>query len=595
MMDLLETIAALKPGDKPRNIRCPAHEDNRASLTVSPGDNGQRIVMHCHAGCKTDDILEAAGLEWADVCNDHYWESVSPAKSNRKKIVATYDYTDEAGTLLYQTVRYEPKDFRQRRPDGNGGWVWKEALKDVRRVLFRLPELLASDVNEPVFLSESGKDVDNLRSLGLIATCHPGGAGTWKADYNDFLVDRDVILLPHNDDGGLKHAAKVQSSLKNIARSIRVVNLPGVPDNGGDVSDWLDLGHTKDELIELVEAKNDRPVLVNLSTVQPENIEWLWLNRLALGTVVAIAGEQGLGKSSVSLDWASRISTGSSWPDNQTSWQKRGSTLIISCEDMVAKTMVPRLDAMRADRNKIHLLDCVQRNGKKEFLDLSRDIDLFDKALQTVQDCRLVIIDPITAYLGATDSHKNAEVRSILDPLAKLAEKYNVCIAMITHLNKGMGLNPDFRVLGSVAFVAVARAVWHVCRDKDPKSNRRLFLPGKNNLADTTGAGLAFTFDGQAVEWEPDAIFDNAFSFYHQQTEAKSAPAKFEAKQFLTEMLKDGPRWAKDLEDEAKENGINWRTVVRSKDELDIVSDKSGFQAKPYWRYAWHEKKPPNE
>jgi putative DNA primase/helicase len=116
----------------------------------------------------------------------------------KKRIVATYDYVDREGKLVYQVVRYEPKDFRQRRPDGNGGWVWKMAGVDL--VLYRLPSVDdAVEAGRTVFIAEGEKAVHAVESIGLVGTCSPGGAGKWKLGYNWIFEDSDVVILADND------------------------------------------------------------------------------------------------------------------------------------------------------------------------------------------------------------------------------------------------------------------------------------------------------------------------------------------------------------------------------------------------------------
>jgi hypothetical protein len=167
----------------------------------------------------------------------------------RRRIVATYDYTDEGGALLYQVVRYDPKGFRQRRPNGNGGWTW--SLGDVRRVLYRLPELVESAADgRPLFIVEGEKDADNLRALGVPATTCAMGAGKWRPEYTEGLAGREVIIIPDNDDPGRAHAEAVAEALAPVAASVKVVQLPDLPPKG-DVSDWLAAGHTKEELLTL--------------------------------------------------------------------------------------------------------------------------------------------------------------------------------------------------------------------------------------------------------------------------------------------------------------------------------------------------------
>src|SRR5262249_46369177 len=140
--------------------------------------------------------------------------TTAPSANNRPKIVATYNYTDEASKLLYQSVRYEPKGFRQRRPDGKGGWVWN--LQGVRFVPYRLPELLAADPDRPVFCVEGERDADNLAAIGAVATTNAMGANKWRADYNQFFRSRHVVILPDNDQVGREHARQVAGHLEGM-------------------------------------------------------------------------------------------------------------------------------------------------------------------------------------------------------------------------------------------------------------------------------------------------------------------------------------------------------------------------------------------
>jgi hypothetical protein len=170
-----------------------------------------------------------------------------------RKLVRTYDYLDERGKLLYQVCRYEPKGFSQRRP-GNFPDEWIYNLKDTRRVLYRLPELIASSPVLPVFIPEGEKDVDNLIQAGLIATTNPQGAGKWLPEYNLALKGRHVALLPDNDEPGREHAEKVAAQLHGIATSVTIIHLPGLPPKG-DVSDWLKVNsQPADKLFALLET-----------------------------------------------------------------------------------------------------------------------------------------------------------------------------------------------------------------------------------------------------------------------------------------------------------------------------------------------------
>ena len=197
-----------------RDWTCPVHEDSSPSLTVSEGDDG-RVLLHCHAGCDTADILARLELTAGDL-----FEPTGNG-NGRREIVATYDYTDSAGQLLFQVVRFAPKDFRQLRPDGRGGWEWR--LGDVERVLYRLPKVLAAvKTGTPVYVVEGEKDVHALEKAGFTATCNSGGAGKWQSSYSDVLRGAPVVVIADRDEPGLEHAREVAKSLSGIAATVEV-------------------------------------------------------------------------------------------------------------------------------------------------------------------------------------------------------------------------------------------------------------------------------------------------------------------------------------------------------------------------------------
>jgi hypothetical protein len=229
--------------------RCPRHDDLNSSLSVGRGDKG--IVLKCFAGCQTDNILSAIDLKFSDLFFNG--NGISPYAA-QPVIASVYSYQDATGAEVFQICRYNPKTFRPRRSDGNGGHVWN--LDGVPRVLYRLPELLKADTNTDVFVTEGEKDCDNLRALGLTATCNPFGAGKWRPEYNEHLKGRHVVIPPDHDEPGMKHAQDVARHLHGIAASIKIVPLfdgPVSAKHGQDVSDYL-ADHDVEDLSRLIEA-----------------------------------------------------------------------------------------------------------------------------------------------------------------------------------------------------------------------------------------------------------------------------------------------------------------------------------------------------
>ncbi|HSV98706.1 MAG TPA: DUF3987 domain-containing protein [Sedimentisphaerales bacterium] len=214
--------------------QCPAHDDQKPSLSIKevPG----KVLLRCFAQCSVQAVVRALDIQMSDLFEE-------------PGIAALYDYQDENGNLLFQIVRRDPKDFRPRHLGADG--KWENGVKGVRRVLYNLPRLRRVPPHGMVFVCEGEKDADRLTALGLTATTCPFGAGKWLPEYSQSLRNRSMAILPDNDEPGEKHATQVAGALKGIAWEVKVVRLPGLPEKG-DVSDWLDNGGSKDELLRLV-------------------------------------------------------------------------------------------------------------------------------------------------------------------------------------------------------------------------------------------------------------------------------------------------------------------------------------------------------
>jgi len=289
----------VRPSGNGWTALCPAHEDRNPSLSVSLGADG-KILLKCFSGCTTEAVCAALGIGVRDLFSDNGHAvpaAHAPARpgGNGKRIEAVYDYADENGTLLYQAVRFHPKDFRQRRPDREnpGKWIW--SLKGVKRVLFRLNHIARTKPGETIYLVEGEKDVLNLANLGFIrATCNAGGAGKWDEAYNDYFRGHDVVILPDNDEPGRQHARLVAGQILPLAKSVKVVELPGLPYRG-DATDWIEAGGTKKALREL--CKN-APIWTPppVGIVQPGgsgagNSEASWPDPLAQQAFHGLAGD----------------------------------------------------------------------------------------------------------------------------------------------------------------------------------------------------------------------------------------------------------------------------------------------------------------
>jgi hypothetical protein len=381
--------------------RCPAHEDSTASLSARW--DGSRLLLNCFAGCAYPAIANALGLE-------------SPAARGRPATNTHYVYQSAEGAPLFRVVRGPDKKFYQQRHTP-GGWV--TGLSGVKPVLFRLPEVLQAGHGALILIVEGEKDVLTAESLGFTATTNPGGAGKWKQEFNPALRGRHAVVLPDNDDPGRAHGQQVAESVARAALSVKILILPDVPAKG-DLTDWVRRGGDAEKLRALIAATpeyHDQPEMdvVRLDTVLEQPLEWVWDGLIPLRKVTLLSGDPGLGKSFLTLSLAAALTRGSALPGQEP--RDPASVVLLSCEDDIADTVVPRLLAMSADLARIV---AIRGNQPEEgdtshrLVTLSRDLDLVADVVAATPAARLLVIDPIAAYLGGTDANSNVEVRGIL-------------------------------------------------------------------------------------------------------------------------------------------------------------------------------------
>jgi putative DNA primase/helicase len=600
--EIVQRFQSVTGGNGQWKACCPAHEDNKASLSITAGDNG-RTLLFCHAGCRVTDIALAAELEMRDLFTES--DRPSPKASSQKRIVETYPYLDEKGVLLYEVVRYDPKDFRQRRPDGNAGWIWN--TKSVRQVPYGLPNILSIGSGETIYIVEGEKDVHSLQRCSLHGTCNAGGAGKWIDDFAEYFKHLNVVVIPDNDppgkngSPGLKHGQAILDSVSKAALSTKALIL-----DKKDVSDWFKAGHKRHELEELVKkAPNWTPgaslagpngaanlasqkpslKLTRLSDISPKKIDWLWPNVLALGKVSMLVGDPGQSKSLCSIDLCARFTQGNVWPDGAAVGDP-GTIIYLNAEDDAADTTRPRFDEAGGDPTRTIVIEATVNAGGKateRTFDLRQDVELLEEAIRQIEGRVLVVIDPISNYLPGLDTHKDSEVRSALMPLVEMVRRTNAACLLLAHLNKSTSTSSAiYRVGGSIAYVGVARSVWAITRDpNDRQSSRRLMLPVKANLApDATGFAYQIKsgMNGDPfLSWEEGAIdvtATEALAPDETRHRVRDAPNRIEAEEWLREHLAGGPKPAKDVEDAAGQEGHTKRTLMRAKKAIGAQSMK---------------------
>lgn len=326
-----------------------------------------------------------------------------------------------------------------------------------------------------------------------------------------------------------------------------------------------------------------------LADIKAEKVKWLWEDRIPEGKFSLLVGDPGEGKSFFTIFLASQISKGEAWPDRLNEPIEVGKVLLLSAEDSPRDTIRPRADAAGADVNKIDIVECSKdKTGRVRLFNLSQDIHRLEEMLKKDGDYRLVVIDPLSAYVGRIDTHKDSEVRWTLAPLSFLAEKYNVAILGVLHFNKSITLQAIYRILGSVGFIAAARTVWLIARDRDDeKERRRFFAPIKNNLA-PPARPLAFSIEEGKVVFENNPVGDD-FDIEEVLAPVERAGETKRAKRFLLVALKDGPMLMKDVKSLASDDGISWGTLKRAKRKINVRSFKERGETGGKWYWELDE------
>jgi putative DNA primase/helicase len=595
-------------------FRCPAHADEHPSARWHPGKRTW-FCDACKAGGGWRDLAGRLGLE----------EGPAGAGGAGGEVVATYPYRDAAGRLVYEVVRKRPKAFACRRPDGAGGWIWD--LAGVERVLYRLPEtLVAVAGGETVFLTEGEKDADAVAALGLAATTHCGGAGKWRQEYAEALRGAAVVVLADNDEAGRRHAAQVAASLGAVAREVRVLELPGLPEKG-DVSDWIaaaggagnkdnGAGAAARLLAELAArapvwtgggggaagaggAGGGGAAYRRMSEVACERVEFLWYPYIPLRKLTLLEGDPGQGKSWLTAALAAAGSRGGALPGAAGRRGRGGAagrgvrgaagapgaggageararfrTLFLTGEDGLGDTLRPRLERLGADCAQIIAHD------RPVSLVVPDDVAELERALEEHRP-RLVVLDPIVAFLGArTDIYRANEVRAVLAPLGRLAERFDCAIVAVRHLNKVKGGRCIYAGQGSIDFAAAARSVLLAGCAADDAGERAL-VHIKSNLA-PLGRACGYRIERGRFGWTGESSLCAA-DLLAAEPGAGDRGAREEARLFLRTALGGAARPAREVVAAAREAGIAERTLKRAKQKEGVVALRRGFGEGSVW------------
>jgi hypothetical protein len=505
------------------------------------------------------------------------------------------------------------KRFLQRRPVGTG---WSYKLNGVRRVPYRLRELKAAPADVPVFVTEGEKDADNARKRGLVATTNAGGVGSSKvwdsADFRKPFAGRDVVVIPDNDPPGEKHALHVAAALKLIARSVKIIHLPGVQEKG-DLSDYFEAGHTVEELRALVEAAPlwtpapAEPVTAStvargqtaptetaaellpasrcLATVEPRPVKWLWFGRLASGEMVVLTGPPGAGKGLLNCYIVSCYTTGRPMAGDRQACPA-GNVLYISVEDDDSTALVPRLKAAGADMGRVHswIMDAPPT--------LPEDTDKIVTEVDRVQ-AGILILDPAPTLLTREfSSNSDADVRRAYSALGAACRARGVAMILVRHTNKRQLGDAMARGGGSIGWSGMARIELMLGRrpptdgpTADNVDDASVILaPVKSNLGKWPRSLHARIVEaGNTARMEFIGISDATADDLCAQDRPRTARKTEDAAALLRRVLGDF-EWhpQKEIDHEREASGISYSTLNRVKAELRVECRQ---RAKNVWEW----------
>ena len=613
------------PGVKPDVVPVVADE---LDAILSAGDEGasedigdqQYDQQDNHAtgfGAKTTNG-GGGGAAWHD-------QRYPKGERRRGRRIATYLYRDHLGGNHTRVEKWRSSTAsRAQYPQAfwvQGLWLATKP-KGWLKVPYHLPEMLAALAKDPgadVFVPEGEKDADAIAALGLITTTNSEGAtplkaktGKWTPELSRWFHGvRRLFILADNDEVGRAFAHEKARALEGVVPEICIVLFPDVPE-GEDVSYWLkELGHTKTELLARCEAAERWQDSGTLESTRADQIvmraiRWLWVKRFAVGKIGIIAGLPDEGKGQILCHIAARVTSGLAWPNGEGVCPQ-GNVIILSAEEDPNDSLVPRLKSAGADLSRIHIINMVRDRNEKTGLQQRRmfslisDLEKLRRKIIEVGNVVVVLIDPISAYLGIgkVDSYRDTDVRAALAPLKDLAEEMKVAIITVMHFNKKIDItNALLRVSNSMAFVGLPRHAYGVINDAE--NDRKLFVRAKNNdTAQTDNQTMAFHFNtnevgtdpetGETIRapyivWDPGYVDVTATEAMQAASDNKSPGERDKAKNLILALLAGGCEVPVDeIKDAAEGHDIAWRTMRRARDVLKVVVGKERNTPKGRW------------
>jgi len=595
--------------------RCPQHEDHHPSLKINPRKN----VFLCGP-------CSASGGAWAFAAwlarvganekkavgawlreNGFAQEQSERPKRQSKDETPSAEFREVAAfyyTPILRNVRFEAPALNGEKPQKKYQWqhldkgTWKPGAAGMPKPLYVNKTFRDADQIDYAVGVEGEAKCDLADSMNIPAFSYKYMAPGECAK----LAGIETILWPDADQPGIKQAKLAAEALhlSGHPRLVRICSLPLELPVSGDIVDAVKvLGWTRKEIDKLLSEaiiypEPPKPIGIRLSTVLELSAEWLWQNRIPRGAITILDGDPGTGKSMLALEIAARISRGDQLPDNGVAHDP-GSVIILSAEDSLSHTVVPRLRLAGADMKRIIAIPYSAENpGDECFTRLPRDLKMLRAAIDQ-ENAKLVIFDVLASYIPQELSmHRDQDVRLALAPLSELADKTGVAFVALRHLNKNTGASAIYRGGGSVAITGAARSSLLLGRDTSNPDIRVLAvvksnlgqIPQSVSLEITTIDGVPKIVWGGNISHTAESLLSAVNT---PQGEGERS-ALVGAVEFLTELLSNGPMQVDEINKASRDNFIKTATLRRAKDSLNIKAYRSGFGGKGgwYWEMSKH-------
>lgn len=561
--DFLNRLDGVKASGSGWAAKCPAHDDQHASLSISAGEDG-RILLKCHGGCKTESITAALGLTVKDLFP-------APRKKERPAPVATYNYPGGV-----QKLRYADESFSWRRPDGSGGWIWDR--KGVPPSLY-----VAGELGGAVCICEGEKDCDSLHRLGYNAASGADGAGhgKWKKEYTEQLKGSAVVIFQDNDKQGQDYAQETASALYGAGISSKVLDLrtvwPEIPEKA-DISDLIArFGEDRacEMIVQLIRDTPDwtpaaSPFLAcfkTLATFEEQEATWLIPGWVPEAQITLMAADGGIGKTTLWCNMVAGISSGRAcFLDPPGHTRKPQKVAFLTTEDSVRKQLRRKLRLTGADLGNILTPDFMaDKEGLLRGLKFgSREMEQFVRYFRPA----LVVFDPVQGFVPADINmgSRNA-MRDLMAPLISLGEETGATFLVVCHTNKRAKAWGRDRIADSADLWDISRSV--LMAGYTETQGVRYLSQEKNNYASLQET-LLFSIDDagqirpEGTSWKRDR------EYTQDAATATAAPTRTDCEDWILSKLEEagGAVPSRDLEDAAEKAGYSFRTLRRAKEEL---------------------------